>query len=415
MKTSFGVPGSLRLAMCVCAFIFFSCEDESNSDTGEFWAPAISVEQGDGEVLLLLSNPTPFTEYMGPVPTHPDFYNILVSNDLETFTSFKRVDYTESTVKVENLENNKPYYFKIAAEKGQETRYSDIVMTIPSQQLPINQYLSGGYPYENLSTSYDGNYLSFVSVDHKIYFTTHNDETQSFIDENSLGGASWSNETINAVYLKSEQEGIILYPSQIKLFDPATQTSTELFQIPYDRYIAVTPKFIPTSNDISFLSTEDNSNEMNVTYDLWRINPDTKEKTRLTHFKQIGFLGGTNYDWSDTGNSIYIDGTMNGDEWGIFRFDIATNTVSTVITSSWYDQRPSLSPANTKIAFVSDRSGREEVWIYDIGVESYRQVTGSNAFGFASRSSNLQWLDDSNLLITAFLDGAMTAVTINLD
>ena len=191
MKTSFGVPGSLRLAMCVCAFIFFSCEDESNSGTREFWAPRISVEKGDGEVLLSLSDPTPFTEYLGPVP-HPDFYNILVSNDLETFTSFKRVDYTESTVKVENLENNKPYYFKIAAEKGQETRYSNIVMTIPSQQLPINQYLSGGYPYEYLSTSYDGNYLSFASVDHKIYFTTHNDKPQSFIDENSLGGASWS-------------------------------------------------------------------------------------------------------------------------------------------------------------------------------------------------------------------------------
>ena len=99
---------------------------------------------------------------------------------------------------------------------------------------------------------------------------------------------------------------------------------------------------------------------------------------------------------------------------GIFRFDIDTNTLSPIITSLWNDQRPSLSPANTKIAFVSDRSGRDEVWMYDIGVESYRQVTGSNAFGFDSRYSNLHWLDDSSLLITVSLDNGMTAVTINL-
>jgi hypothetical protein len=417
MKTMFGAPGILCLSMCACAFIFFSCEDESNSDTRGFWAPAISAEKGDGEALLLLSDPTLFINSLGPVPTHPDFYNILVSNDLETFTSHKRVDYTESTVKVENLENNRPYYFKIAAEKGQETRYSNVVMIIPSPQLPINQYLSNGYPYEYLSTSYDGNYISFASVDHKIYFTTHSGEPQPFIDENCFGGASWSNETNKAVYVKYELlQGYMVYPFQFKLFDPARKSSTELFQIPYDRYLAGAPKFIPGSTDISFLSTEDNSNEMYETYDLWRINPDTKEKTRLTHFKQIGFRV-SNYDWSDTGNSIYFEGAMNTDEWkwGIFRFDMVTNTLSTVITSSWYDRRPSLSPANTKIAFVSDRSGREEVWIYDMGVESYRQVTGSNAFGFASSSSNLQWLDDSNLLITAYLDGATTAVTIKLD
>ena len=401
--------------MLVCAFTFFSCEDESNSGTNEFWTPELSVEKGDGEVLLLLRDLTLYLNYVGPLPTHPDFYNILVSEDLETFTLYTRVDYRETMVKVENLENDKPYYFKIAAEKGQETHDSNIVMTIPSQQLPMNQYLSGEHDYRNLSTSYDGNYLSFVN-DNDTYFTTYNDETQ-FIDENSLAGASWSKEMNKAVYLKLVLlQGYLLYPSQFKLFDPATKASTELFQIPYDRYYAGAPKFIPASNDISFLSTEENSNEMYVTYDLWRINPDTKEKTRITNFKQDGFVGVSNYDWSDTGSSIYIDGMRNRDEpRGIFRFDIDTNTLSPIITSHWNDQRPSLSPANTKIAFVSDRSGRDEVWMYDIGVESYRQVTGSNAFGFDSRYSNLHWLDDSSLLITVSLDNGMTAVTINLD
>ena len=132
---------------CLCIHFFF-LRDESNSGTNEFWAPGLSVEKGDGEALLLLSDPTLYLNYVGPLPTHPDFYNILVSEDLETFTLYTRVDYRETMVKVENLENDKPYYFKIAAEKGQETHDSNIVMTIPSQQLPMNQYLSGEYTIE---------------------------------------------------------------------------------------------------------------------------------------------------------------------------------------------------------------------------------------------------------------------------
>lgn len=419
MKKLLATARSGRLALLVCTVTFLSCADEICEDEGTarttgfyFWSPNLSVEKGDGEALLLLSDPTPYTQYAGPSPTHPDFFNILLSEDLETFTLYKRVDYRETMIRVENLTNDRHYYFKIAAEKGKETQDSNIVMTIPSQELPMKLYQSGEYPYKNLSQSHDGSYISFVKND-AIHFASIEHGGQPFVDENS-GGASWSQESNKAVYSKYKQQGITLYTSQFKVFDPATNIATELFQISYDGPYTSQPKFIPASNDISFWSTEENSDEMG--YDLWRINPDTKEKTRMTNMGAGGFIGASNYKWTDTGSSIYIDGLRSRHEpRGIFRFDFATNALSPVITSLWNDQRPSLSPADTKIAFVSDRSGRDEIWMYDMTVKSYQQVTGHNAFYFDSRDSNLQWLDESQLLITVWLDDVMATVTINVD
>ena len=136
----------------------------------------------------------------------------------------------------------------------------------------------------------------------------------------------------------------------------------------------------------------------------------------MTQWAQGGFIGSSNYDWSVTGSSIYVDGRRDRNQpTGIFQFDIATNTLSPFITSPWNDQHPSLSPANMQVAFVSDRSGRNEIWTYDINGEFYRQLTGSDAFLFDSRYSNLQWLDDNNLLITVFSDNTISTVTITVD
>jgi hypothetical protein len=390
------------------------CEDERISSDADlyFWAPKLAVEKGNGEVLLLFSDPTPFTQYAGPPPTHPDFYNILISEDLATFRLYKRVDYRETTTKVESLVNGKAYYFKVAAAKEQQTQDSNIIMTIPSQEPVVTLYRSGEYPHTNLSTSYDESYLSFLKND-DIHFASIQLDGQPFIDENS-GVASWSQEMNKAVYAKYELVGFTLYTSEFKVFDAATNMSTELFKNPLNGSYASQPKFIPGSNDISFWSTEQNSEGMG--YDLWRINLDTKEKTRMTYFGERRFLGASNYDWTLAGTSIYMDGMRSFHEpTGIFHFDVATNTISPIITSLWNDRRPSLSPANAKIAFVSDRSGREEIWIYDITAQSSRQITGSHVFHFDSRYSNLQWLDESQLLITAWLDGDMTTVTINVD
>jgi hypothetical protein len=420
MKMLLTTLKSVRLALVVCTFMFLSCTDEmckdevaSESRDFYFWSPNLSVEKGDGEALLMLSDPTPYTQYAGPAPTHPDFYNILISEDLEMFRLYKRVDYSETTIVVKDLANDKPYYFKVAAEKGQETQDSRIVMTIPSKQLPVEPFLPSEYAsYVNLSKSYDGSYLSFVT-NGEIYFTTLDEGAQPFIDKNS-GGASWSQEANKAVYVTHEQQKNVLYISQFKVFDATTNSATELFQIPYDRYYAANPKFIPASNDVSFLSNEETSDA--TIYDLWRIDPATKEKTRITNLAQRGFIGASNYDWTDTGTSIYIDGLkVRNEPWGIFQFDVATNSMSPIIRSLWNDQHPSLSPDDMKIAFVSDRSGRDEIWIYDITGDSYRQVTGSNAFNFDSRYSNLQWFDKSRLLITAWLDGEVTSIAINVD
>jgi len=38
---------------------------------------------------------------------------------------------------------------------------------------------------------------------------------------------------------------------------------------------------------------------------------------------------------------------------------------------------PSASPDNNSIAFVSNRSGNNQIWVYNLSTKLFRQITGS--------------------------------------
>jgi hypothetical protein len=78
----------------------------------------------------------------------------------------------------------------------------------------------------------------------------------------------------------------------------------------------------------------------------------------------------------------------------------------------WAEWSPALSPDETKIAFISLRTHDDEIWLYDMVNNSYRQLTGDQAFNFDSRYSNIEWLGNNQILITAFEDTKSVAVKL---
>src|SRR6185295_6911716 len=73
-------------------------------------------------------------------------------------------------------------------------------------------------------------------------------------------------------------------------------------------------------------------------------------------------------------------------------FSIATDRgeVQRVTETPWREQSPHWSPDGKRIAFISDRSGREEVWVADERGQNLKCLTDSDC-----DKSSLTWAPDS--------------------
>ncbi len=88
-------------------------------------------------------------------------------------------------------------------------------------------------------------------------------------------------------------------------------------------------------------------------------------------------------------------------------FTIATDRgdVSRVTHSYWRDTGPKWSPDGKRIAFVSDQSGREEVWLADAGGSNTRKLSDTG-----SEKGTIVWAPDSKSLAYTALDHKLYVV-----
>lgn len=411
--------------LLLLGFSVLSCKKDGNdlSDDTFFWCPAIKIEKGDKELSLLLFNPLPYTEYVIP-PSDPDYFEVYYSDDLSSFTLFKKADITTTKVSIPNLINDKPYYIYVTSNKKNfEPVFSDTLMTVPSSYTePAELSPDINFTLGRVDLSHDKNYFSFVSNNCPVQNTSTDNLYYKSMSTGSIGvieedvyNADWSPNSNSVTYLSNIRVGNWIYPNELKIFDIGTKQSAVLFKIDYDRYYATTPVFSGNGDLISFLSSENSSSK--YIYNIWTINPVTRVKSKISDFEEIGFTIGGSFAWSTNGAFIFLSGYFNSgnNRNGIYKFNIANKELSRVLVSDWSDSSPSVSPDNSKIAFVSSRSGDNEIWVYDFVSDKYSQVTGNPAYNFDTRYSNIQWVSDNEILITAYKDITSKALRIHIE
>lgn len=409
------------LSLILVLFVAFcSCtkDDLKHGDNNShyIWVPRIEIKKGDGEANLILTDPTPFTDYVAPGPANPDYFSILLSEDLKNFSFYKKVSSSVTKLPVSDLVNGKAYYFLVTAHKhGMNTVTSDTLMTIPSPENKTQRYLENlDSPVERLSMSYDLNYMTYSSNQMLYCKDDRSGEIKSIgLDARN---ESWAPKMNKFVYMTHKQEGHTLFPYELKIFDAETAESTTLFKIDYVNYYVMSPSFSPDGKKINFLSSENNAEK--YIYDLWEIDLSTNEKKKITNFDEREFSINNKYEWSASGEELYLEGSYKPvayNSTNIYKMNLATQAPLAVIESRWNESTPSLSPNNTKIAFVSNRSGRDELWLYNTETLKYSQVTGSGAYTFDSRYTNLQWLNENEIVVTVFEKEVSVAVKISLN
>lgn len=94
-------------------------------------------------------------------------------------------------------------------------------------------------------------------------------------------------------------------------------------------------------------------------------------------------------------DQIYFTAYNNAETEGIYEYHLIYESIIEIEQTPWSEFAPALSPNGNYLAFISDRSGREEIWVKDLESEKYYQIT-ADFDGYPQ--GKLAWSNDNSNL-----------------
>ncbi|GAB2575152.1 hypothetical protein GCM10027190_26140 [Spirosoma areae] len=124
-------------------------------------------------------------------------------------------------------------------------------------------------------------------------------------------------------------------------------------------------------------------------------------------------------DWSPDGTFIvaaqergYIP--EHGAVSNLMKIPVIGGEPQPMLLSDWRDEQPAFSPDGQRLAFISNRSGYQAIWVMNIKTGKLQQITGSQEQ--LAYTNRLDWMNNTQLTYTARLppppDLALKKVTL---
>ena len=188
------------------------------------------------------------------------------------------------------------------------------------------------------------------------------------------------------IYFMSERDGIFnIWKISPKGGKPQQVTSHKTDGVQY-------PSISPDGKTIVY------ENE----FELWRLSVDGGNPERipldLSFDPKDNLVEVLESDSESSDYSVSPDGELVAvnyhGEIFLVPSDPETGEKTRVTQSAWRDQDQVFSPDGKTIAYMSDQSGDEEIWLYDVAAAKHRQLTHQ-----ASLKRDLTWSPDSKQLV----------------
>jgi hypothetical protein len=392
--------------------LVLGCQKEETliDDGTVIWRPIPVATIDKNQIQLNWLNYSIFNDILLPYTfVNPDNFEIYISKGTpDDFTKLIEVNNDESySYQIANLENGQSYYFYVISKKKRySSLVSDTIMAIPNP-LPQTENLitiDNSHTITSVSLSPQKNKIAYVD---KFYswdggenccmavaiLTSNLDGSGTELIEINAHEPYWSPNDDKIVF-RSESNDI-----QIALYDFETKSITELTD---GNGVKYAPVFSKNGEFILFESPR-NSNVDYPGYipsNIWMLNTNTSETTQITDISSLNLKKAGRPNWIDNDRFLF-NGTGVDYKSQIYESSITTKQVTQKIVSDWNDYCPSISPDNKNIAFISDRSGSNQIWLYSVETGSLKQLTGFASLGDVDRWWNrIEWMDNSNILFT---------------
>ncbi|OPZ31806.1 MAG: translocation protein TolB [Bacteroidetes bacterium ADurb.BinA174] len=390
----------------------FSCEKIDLNDN--LYSPSfITSIIGDSEVQLEWASDDGFllTETMVAIQREkPDKFEIHLSEDLKSFTKVVELDNSVTQYTISNLVNGQSYYAHIISrKKGFAPKQSQTIMFVPNRKTQLEKLIESGEQQSVLQGSYSSetNKLAFVDVFHKwteggkeygqiAIMISKLDGSQSVLFGKNFSEPQWSS---SGRYLVFRTERSVPITSRIAFYDALTQDTTIVTDGTTE---CLYPVFSPDESKILYRSrsnTDANRSSI-IMYDVATKTSKTIISTQNTSLTNIW-----RFSWIDNSTFLFSANELDADGTNIYKATTSNGAFEKIFGSQWADFCPVISPDKNNIAFISNRSGLHQIWVYNIARKSFRQITGFDKTDYISEVwSNIQWLDDKNIMFSINYD-----------
>lgn len=396
--------------------LILGCEkDDSLIDDGTvIWRPNPVALIGDNQIQLNWFNSSIFNMVLLPYTyVEPDHFEIYISTETaDNFTQLVELKNDGNySYKIENLANDQSYFFYVVSKKKRyNSLISDTIMAIPNQKPETKNLITSGNSHSVTSVAWASKVNKIASVD-KFYawnggsncciavsiLISNLDGSDSKLLDINCSDPCWSPNNDQLVFQseKGETNGKNGMPSQIVLFDSETSAFKKLTS---GEASNSAPVFSRNGELILYQSSKNVSNA-NLT-SIWMINLKTEEASQITDVASLNLMGAERPNWID--NEKFLFHAIGRDnKYQIYESSVNDKQVNPLFTSDWNDYTPTTSPDNNKIAFVSDRSGSNQIWLYSRENKSLRQLTGFSNDEYIDHSWNrISWINNQTILFT---------------
>jgi Tol biopolymer transport system component len=404
----------------ILILVSFSCKKEEKFPAGTtLRGPFCLSIIGDKKVTLTYFSPYIPILFPAPKEVDPDYFDIyesegLINNFKEVikFKNDKNYEYT-----LDGLTNGTTYYFYVVGEKeGFASLNSDTIMIIPNQKLTFNTLVSLNNNHSISSVSYSpvANKVAYVDKNYawngganccmaESIIISSTDNQDSELLATFSNDPNWSSNGDTIVFAEETQyHG---YYSQIAVYDLTSKAITKLTN---DTTYYYNPSFSPSDDKILYQSNK-NRPDINST-NIWMMDLGTYNTALIIDLSKTNFANVSRPVWMDE-NDFIFQGTTNS-KTSIYKYSILTIGIEPLIESKWNDYNAAISPNADQIAFISGRSGSDQLWLYNLQTKEYNQLTGyDDSENFDGNWTKINWMDNNQLLFT-FGDNRLTTVLL---
>jgi len=406
----------LIIPTLTCGIVFNSCDSGGNIVDTEnihlMCARPISFIE-DSKVLLKWG-PSMIPYILLPYEiAEPDKIDIYISENVKS--NFKKIADLENggdfSYTVDKLLNGKPYYFYLVSKKiGFSPLNSDTIMVVPNKkkEFEILQTCEESHMsrLSNVSLAKQKNKIAYVD---RFYswnggtnccmsvsvLISNIDGTEKELVEINSNSPSWSPENDKIAFHFDAIQNVGWIPAQIALYDCETKSVT---QITHDDFYNYSPVFSDNGELLLFQSSRNTLGTYET--NIWLMNLKTNDLFQITDISQSSLTTVERPCWIDNDRFLFHGVSLDGD-YKLFESSISKKQINKLFDSQWNDYIPSISPDDKRVAFISNRSGTNQVWIYHFDRKTYSQITGYSMHESVEHTWNkIEWIDKTTILFT---------------
>ena len=354
-------------------------------------------------------------------PTYPDYYEAYISkNEGTDWELVKTVDtsFINKSFIISGLKNDELYFLYLKEVKNKVgVSNTNVVRFVPSSFKPTYKFMLDDYYGHDLYSFAVASNLSKTVYATKFYeyqpnyaapaiFLSNPNSIPQLIDINCwFPDLNGDGTKISYSSNKGEIFDGHLMPEHIAIFNININKSTRITSgYSVNKY----PAWSPTNSSLVYSSSEKSDQGLRITLYNSETNQSKILDTKPNLNQTVLSYSQERAAWSPDGNYIYYthiyftNDNVNPVYYDIYRISSSGGSPEPIFSSNNIECSPSISPDNSRLAFIADYNGKLQIWIYSFLDSKFHQPFDSNSYDVSEVWSRIKWIDNKTILFSGY-------------